>query len=637
MPINEDTCIFKLKEYRLIQNSTLGDSLSMGNLKTLFSKKRKSGLLPKDFLAEGLLESDILFAHENKDSWLAIARSEWKHTKTSHENQTKPCDLCTRAHIVMCYVKNIKNGRIINVGGNCVKLFGDELSRRHLNGAKSEKELLNLGKIQEVIPKIKSLSANWSRFQDEIFVIPSNRLMNKYLQIGDKIEDTLKRGIKESNNDSEIKELQELIESGNVVKKKIEKFSSENLLVQFILNRPLFEEMKRSQPNDYRKIKDTIVDEHQSRITWGTAHRIKAPSFLEAFKEAFNDNSTSINIMELRSGKYLIKFNELSSLYFQINTSSFIFNCGDIVFSPDDASTHKERIDGMLDDLKAYGRTSIEQAIKLISSELEHHFKYKRYNPRNDFDLNGSIRKKLSQVDAHRTMKNEVKDMWAKLDRIKYEAQQITLINDMYLNFLWNYYQDESFNADKEYAKIIKLCKEVSDIEEENMLSILANPPKKLLIFNKAEFIVYLQKIKGIYDKIGRFDISQNVKLLERNIDFTDKSSADLYQKIRATDVFKSDIELDKEEEKLNDSIINFDRYKGTAIEFIDSDSNMIISVEKEKFCQQGLPLVFSEYINKKASLDKLKDFLSGVKKLTKEQYRKNMLVSIESSKLEIY
>ncbi|MBC2243147.1 hypothetical protein HCB25_03640 [Listeria booriae] len=608
--MSKDNFVFRLEECRLIQHSTVMEALSNVSLKELFSVKRKSGLAPKDFLKAGCSERDILFASENKDIWLSLARSEWKHTKTKYTEKKKPCDLCNTPHKVMCYVTNDKNGNILNVGGTCVGIFGDEVSRRHLNGVKSEKELNNLAKIQKAIPKIKSLSSKWSKFADEIYIIPPNRLMNQYLAIGDQIEETLKRGIKNSDNKSEIEKLQELINKGNTLKDKMNKFSEENSCVDFILNRDLLEEMRRVQPVEYVEIKNKIVDENSSRVSWATAHRIKAHSFLENFKEAFNSKNIGINIVELRGGKYIIQFDDIRTLYFQISTKSFILNCGDIVFNHEDTPTQIERIEGMVEYLDIFGGPSQDKAIELISNASEQQLKYKRYNPRKDFDLNGQIKQELSQLRGYKTMKNEVTDTWAELDRLNYEAQKIARINNKHLN------QDAS--------------------KDSNLLSMLSSKPNKILIFNTSMVIVHLRKIREIYHKIGSLEVAQDIEILERNIDFMNKSSSAAYQKIRATTVFKSDAEIAKDEERLKDSIINFDKYNGTTIDFIDSDNNMIVSVEKGLLCQHGTPLIFSKYVNKKVSLDRLNRFLEGVKKITKEQYRKNILISIESSRLEI-
>ncbi|HBI2043413.1 TPA: hypothetical protein I0H37_RS15030 [Enterococcus faecalis] len=325
--------ILDLSTFRLIQYSQYDEFINKKFLmRNLFGNNRNTRLTDKDLLSMGFDIQDIEYIGNNKDIWLNLARKQWKHIKTKKKEKKEPCALCNTKHNIMCYVRNKKNGKVINVGGFCVETLGDEISKEHKGLVKNAKEAYNLQKIQETLPEIRITIEKWNEYVKQTPLIVPNFLSKEYIDVGEKLKENFRKAIKYTNNDRYIAELHSLYDRGMDLKDKIINYCETYKDEKYIITRELYEDMRRNQPKQCVKIMEILSEESVVKVNFQTAYRINSEIFLNQVKQDYNSVLSYLKINSVQNNQFYLSFDKIKGIIFKVSSSDFLQVFGELIF-----------------------------------------------------------------------------------------------------------------------------------------------------------------------------------------------------------------------------------------------------------------------------------------------------------------
>lgn len=279
----------------------------------------------------------------NKSLWLDMSRSEWKlrkelpliTNKSLDRKKWKKCSLCYTPNKHEYYILNKLSGKIINVGGECVKNFlGDEIGSISSHVLKNPEAAILYEKLQNEFPIIKDIL-----FNDKIYLSQSEYILPSLLS--EKFEKKRKRISKILNNylNKKVESLDRDLFNSELkkyvnIKKEIEDFKFKSRKEIWSCPLSLAREIKMIQKENYTKIINSI-ERNNGRISFSIAPMIQVESFLKLFMKEFNQlNSDKIKITGYSIGR--ITFNYIDSnniLSFTISSGDFINFFSKEVFS----------------------------------------------------------------------------------------------------------------------------------------------------------------------------------------------------------------------------------------------------------------------------------------------------------------
>lgn len=611
--------ILDLSSYRLIQFSEYNEFLnSRSRMRELFQENRNTGLTDKDILLKGFSLQDIEYIKDNKDIWLNLARKQWKHINTQKKAKKESCDLCNTKHNLMCYIRNKKNGKIINVGGICVETLGDDISKEHGGLIKNAQEAYNFQKIQETLPKIRSTAEKWNDYLKTTSLIAPNFLTSEYMSIGRKIKDILRKAIKTTNNDHYIKELRSLVGRGTNIKIKIKNYCESYKDEKYIITRELYEDMKKNQPQQCNKIIEILSKEPVVKVNYQTAHRINSEIFLNQVQQEFNSLLKTLNIDYVQNGQFYLSFHRIKGIIFKVSSSNFLQVFGELIFKNIDKNFSEENAVKEIVEYVSFdmGKSKIDVYEQIDKKLTNQYFQYKRYHPETDYKLNGVIKQKIEEIGKKQHAKKELE----RLSNLIYSQWENTQKNNDVL--------DNIFDSIMLFSGLSLKISLLSQFKVEFIKSRM----KFFLKYNN--FTRALEKIAELYDILDQPVFSNKIRDLNRNSNLEKDSEARYeIERLLTYEVYLSDKKVNKELEELKDKILDYHQYKHDYVDYVNTSMNedKIYRVRKEDYLNIGkYLLLFDEEIYSIKLLNEIK----ASEKVNRDNYRKHAMISLESSKI---
>lgn len=608
--------IIELAMYRLLQYSDIFDEKSDARIHKLFKQDRKTGLSYEDVEAMGFGKDDIQFINENKDTWINLARKQWKHVKTRKREKKEHCELCNTKHNLMCFVKNKKNGKLLNIGGTCVETFGDDISKEHSSLIKNASEMHNFEKIQKTIPTIRSTSEKWNDFLKQTPLIVPVSLSGKYRSIGREINDTFKKAIKTSNNSQLIKKLGTLLGKGGRVKGQINSYCRKYETEKYILSRELYEDMLRNQSSECNRIVELASKESVVKITYQIAHRVRSEIFLKQAMADLNILLRNFQIITLKNGMFYLSFRKHKDILFNVDTSDFLKIFGELLFNNSENFSEHSAIQELIEYLNFDVNKSMLDVYSVIDNKLQDGtFKYTRYNPQSDYQLNGIIRDDIKKTEIKQNTR-----------------QELEIVKEKIINS-WEKTQSANDYLDLFYDRIMFLS---GDTLTNSLISVFSRDhiSFRINLFLKYQnFTSELDKLVELYSKLNQNDISNSIKRLNqsKNVGNVIEKRYEV-ERLLEYKVYLTDAEIGVKLESLKDQIVDYQRYKHDYVDYVnEQEKDKVIRVKKSDFLNIGKYLVLSK---KSVYKTKALNMIKSAKKIDKNNYRKEAMISIEAQKM---
>ncbi|GGC97758.1 hypothetical protein [Enterococcus wangshanyuanii] len=607
--------ILKLNEYRLLQHSSIFDKDRDHWILEILNEKRNLALNKKILEKRGFSNDDIEFIKSNKDIWLQEARNQWKQVDVFKKTDKIPCDLCNKKHHIMCIAENKKTKKIINVGTTCIDTLGDEISRSSKKLVTNNRERWNLEEIQHIFPGIRKKIDFWKDFLQQTPLIIPFYLSKKYTLLGVKIKQTFEKAVKSNNLIPHIAELHQLFAQEKRIKNSIDRYCNMHMDTDFIYTREIYNDLAIKQTNALNEINEIICSKKVATIDWKSAHRINTIMFLEKFANCFNNSVQVLKIVDVKRGKFIIQFTHLQDVLFSMSSTIFIQNLGDAIFLNTDLSNVlNERINDCLSNLSLLQTSSEENNIlTLIHSIIRKKLNMERYFPEKDSELNNSIKNQIKRLERKMTSKEKIDEL-ERLISINWSsiARYNNNISIRYKLFSRGEYPDFLFYIPLKYAipNIRKLYKTRND-----------NLSKFEEIIENYVFLGHKQIAKAISDIIKDENYSNSITL---------RNELNRILRLKYFDEDKYFWEL----HNLKDKIIDYRKYKHPYIDYYNSSTNNIHRITKEEFLEYGKNILLFSGKNRNLEIQKLIDRILYGKTQTKEDYRKDAMVSVAASEL---
>ena len=558
--------LFTLSEVRLLFYSEIFEQNSWQ--KKLFEINKKINL--NDLHLFGLNEYEVASCVENKDIWLKGARKQWIECHIDIKSKPEKCDLCNQPHKKMCYVLNKVNDESLNIGGNCIQtLLGDEYSKIN-NRFDNIQTRKNLEQIQKQIPNIRSSVEKWDIFLESTSIIIPNSMSVEFKNIGTQLNELFNEAIKKVRNQKYINKLKVILEEGEVLKTKIIKYCKANENTPFVLNRIIYNEIKRLQPNNSNTIFEEILQNNSSIITYSVAHRIRSNTFLNEFINEFNKKNKNVKIISLVSSSFTIELKKFTDIFFKISAQEFILIFGDSVFG-ESKVTFEDKLRQLGNEIQPANSKSLDSINSLILKEMQKEItSFSLYKPKHDYQLNGIIHAEIKRIRSFNDSSYTRNIIWDKVDKL-YEKKDIELLSKNILQL-------------KEYYSVL---------ENENMMA----------------YFEFIENENKLFSDDGR----------------------NIIKGIRTMSPYEKNEKCTKELELLKEKIINFNVLNDDSVYFMFPNEKEISTIKKIEFFNKGLSIVL---LNESNAVSSLILTIENKQKINREQLRKALLISSDSAEI---
>lgn len=166
------------------------------------------------------------------------AIDEWEGTPERDIKQFKKedkmrCDICNTLIEYVCTIHNKFNGNKLNIGRECNKRFEIFNDKDVDEIIKKQKELHRLNELDKNYPKLINILKNWTDFIDKENIYVFEKIKNKYLMLGEKLnqlhrEYTTNKNITDIREKDIISEIGQLLREGEKERNKIIYFIDNN-------------------------------------------------------------------------------------------------------------------------------------------------------------------------------------------------------------------------------------------------------------------------------------------------------------------------------------------------------------------------------------------------------------------------
>lgn len=238
------------------------------------------------------------FFNYRYDEILKLASSEWSSASTNpveikEWDDNIRCDLCNHHIIYVCTIVNNKNGKVLEVGSECVKRFGMKFHKDLMKVITEQKRFKRINILEKEIPGIENDIRGWN---DEVEILPlllPEVIDNPYRKLGEKakgiFEDFVEEKSGAKNDQAHINELKDIIKLKEAKINEIREYVKEHESDKFVPNRLIIkwlEDRAKKDPEKYRPALQQLRED--GRITMFSAWRIGEPNYLEALIPDFN-------------------------------------------------------------------------------------------------------------------------------------------------------------------------------------------------------------------------------------------------------------------------------------------------------------------------------------------------------------
>ncbi|NKC67353.1 hypothetical protein [Vagococcus fluvialis] len=606
--------ILDVSDYRLLQYSTVIDETSDCRVLEIFQDERKNGLT--DFeLEEKYDNSVVVFINQNKESWLSLARKEWRHARTIKKQKKIPCDLCDTSHNLMCFVSNRKNNLELNVGGTCVTTFGDEISKEHNGFIKNAQEQHNFEKIQKVLPTIRSDSENWNKYLDKTSIIIPDNLSKRYKDIGRNLRGKLNNAIKQADNEKLIHQMELLLLEGEEVKKQINRYCVSHENDEFILTRELYLDIKKTQPTTSSYVIELLTNQPVVAITYQTAHRIQSELFLKKILFKIKLKLESIEILDVINGYVYYSLLKKQGYVFKTPTSIFLISFGQIAFDSCYVINEKMAIQEISNSTEIDIPKSSANVYDIFETKINKKSDYKLYNPNKDKKLNAPIKTQIKNINSEMNnikvindIKNNILNEWERVQKVNDES-------DLFYDRL-NFYN--TIDSNKYFLSLFKF---------EQVLN------RKKLFHQYNSFSSKILKVSRFYQAVGYEKVSKDMEMLLQVEDYSNNvHSRNDMETLLLADIRVNKLQLEEKVKDLEGQILDYDLYKHEYVDFIDNEDNIY------RVCKQEYILIARNYLLEvdSYSLNKLVKLIRASKKIDRDSYRRDAIISFEARLISV-
>jgi hypothetical protein len=244
------------------------------------------------------------------------------------------CALCHQPNRYIFYISNKLNSNSLNVGSECVKEFGIDLGHKGMSADKLIKEAKKLKRMSDInlqFPGISRLINSWSNKLEEQPIIIPTRFESPYFEIGSKIKMLYEGYVERKLDEGIFEDIKRLLDESNELINAIEQYVKENISKKFVPSKNISDWLRRR--GDFETIK---MLKKNGRITWGTAHRIGEPQFVNSIIPDFNQSLKNINIRiegaDLDKEGYIITYLDFARIRFFCKHKDFVLDFGGLLF-----------------------------------------------------------------------------------------------------------------------------------------------------------------------------------------------------------------------------------------------------------------------------------------------------------------
>ncbi|WJV19646.1 hypothetical protein QU593_03955 [Rossellomorea marisflavi] len=319
---------------------------------------------------------------------LLEASKEWKpdsdvFVKVLEGKERIRCSLCGTPNRYIYYIKNKINQQKLNVGGDCVKEFGEIGEWMHKNSTniiKGQVKVQNLAKINKHIPGVESIISRWSKIIDAQPIYIPTDISKEYLELGLKatqlFEEILDgKGFKERSI-----ELTHIIKISEDYIKDITDYVAKKKSNKFTATREICKFLKRTK----KEYVLDMINKDKGEIKWRTAPRIGEKEFLFLLKEEYNNKILNegyeITGVNLDKEGFNIINRDFDMINFFAKHSNFTLEFGWLLFD--------QNIDEDFDPLKLLNlcEVSDEPSLDTIISKIKKNI-YRKHIRIIDYDV----------------------------------------------------------------------------------------------------------------------------------------------------------------------------------------------------------------------------------------------------------
>ncbi len=309
------------------------------------------------------------------------AQSEWVNYGDCHDlgEVSTQCTICETPNRYLYYITNLRSGKSINVGSECIKKFFDDITNKigrsgfdsyHRQQVKQARKLRRLHEFNQVFPGAERTLTSW---MDELnslpFMIPADlekEYKNNYYIARELIKDFQNR----KNNDEIIfKEFESVVNRREIIWAKINEFITQIKDNKFAVNKEILNWL-----NIYRK--NTVLGHLKTKclIDLSTFSEIWEPNFINKLTNYINKllNRTVFYIIKVDHSnlRYIIQYKGNINLELEISYRNLAIIIGPYIFrTPDSPISH----DRLLDDCSLNGSRSYDTFIEALRPYYKKH------------------------------------------------------------------------------------------------------------------------------------------------------------------------------------------------------------------------------------------------------------------------
>lgn len=268
----------------------------------------------------------------NLSSWINLSAKEWEVDKNkpfvvdeSSKNKDNHCELCNACIRIKYKIKNKKNGKILYIGGDCVKKFK---KLKHFSDIVTDADSYNrynelLKKYGQIIVNILVDDAN---LLEETEIILKDMLYKDFSKPQKKLVKLLKSYIR-SNKKFKEDDLAKLIKTYEYQKRHVNEFINKNKNNIIYMPRDIANDIKNNQSKQYEEIIKSIMD-NSGQIPQQISSKIKVERYISKFIGMINNKlPKTVNITNVSFGMYIVTIRAFSDNYlFKIGSELLLTN-----------------------------------------------------------------------------------------------------------------------------------------------------------------------------------------------------------------------------------------------------------------------------------------------------------------------
>ena len=256
----------------------------------------------------------------NLSSWINLSAKEWEVDKNkpfvvdeSSKNKDNHCELCNACIIIKYKIKNKKNGKILYIGGDCVKKFK---KLKHFSDIVTDADSYN--RYNELVKKygqiIVDILVDDANLLEETDIILSDMLYEDFSKPQNKLVRLLKSYIK-SNKEFKEDNVAKLIKTYKFQKHHVNEFINKNKNNIIYMPRDIANDIKNNQSEQYKEIIESIMD-NSGQIPKPISLKIKVEKYISKFISIINKKlPKTTNITNVNFGTYIVMIRAFSDKY----------------------------------------------------------------------------------------------------------------------------------------------------------------------------------------------------------------------------------------------------------------------------------------------------------------------------------